>query len=361
MTDKSANFSLILEKPNITWNLSSIVDKNITQHILHKTLNHYVEEYCKNNTAYIVSLSGGVDSMVLISILWLIRANSLKSCESIEIVGLHLNYKNRDETDLEQKFLEHWCRHNNINLICYGMEELRRSVTDREYYEKETKRIRFEQYGKVLQKFSSSGIFLAHHKGDEQENTFSNIINGKGLLSLSAMQEITTIEGIGILRPLINLPKQDIYDFAHMYGIPYFKDTTPDWSNRGKLRNKLFPSMEEIYGKKYLLNFTNLSKESRQWKDMINNMIIQPFIQTNVTFVTNPTTNNIEHHIILTTKYPFCFWDTLLKSLKIMIAKKATSTLVHKIDMNFTGKIPLNKQYWAELTCSNLIIKINKS
>jgi hypothetical protein len=37
------------------------------------------------------------------------------------------------------------------------------------------------------------------------------------------------------------LVQADIFGFAHKYGIPYFKDTTPKWSTRGKLRNQLLP------------------------------------------------------------------------------------------------------------------------
>lgn len=33
--------------------------------------------------------------------------------------------------------------------------------------------------------------------------------------------------------------KDVVYDFAHKFGVPYFKDTTPSWSTRGKLRRQL--------------------------------------------------------------------------------------------------------------------------
>ena len=42
-------------------------------------------------------------------------------------------------------------------------------------------------------------------------------------------------------------PKVDIFAFAHGHGVPYFKDTTPDWSTRGKLRTKLLPLLEDMY------------------------------------------------------------------------------------------------------------------
>ena len=51
------------------------------------------------------------------------------------------------------------------------------------------------------------------------------------------------------MRPMIKFYKQPIYDFADKYQIPYFKDTTPDWSVRGKYRNKILPIIEDTFSK----------------------------------------------------------------------------------------------------------------
>ena len=80
------------------------------------------------------------------------------------------------------------------------------------------------------------GIFFGHHKGDIQENVISNMMRRTSPLNLSGMNEIGTVENVSIYRPLLPHTKDDIFDFAHTFGVPYFKDTTPKWSVRGKLR-----------------------------------------------------------------------------------------------------------------------------
>jgi hypothetical protein len=35
-----------------------------------------------------------------------------------------------------------------------------------------------------------------------------------------------------------------VLEYAHSFGVPYFKDTTPAWSTRGKLRNQLVPLLQ---------------------------------------------------------------------------------------------------------------------
>jgi tRNA(Ile)-lysidine synthetase-like protein len=342
------DYSKIIEQPNINdinWivlNLDNDVYKtSLLKHVINydisvKNINkiHQHDEHQHDEYQHdIISLSGGVDSMVLATLLIAKHKNK-------QLIAIHINYKNRTETDLEEKFLNEWCKYNNIIFISYNMGELRRHNIPREHYEKETKRLRFELYNSVLEKYPACGIYLAHHLGDEQENTFSNVINGKNLLSLSAMQDRCVINNVNILRPLINFPKSEIFNFAHKYKIPYFKDTTPDWSNRGKLRRQIFPLLDSVYGNKYLASFTNLSKESSEWKDFLMSLIINPFIEEYVS--KNHKTTTI---IILDQyrKYPQCFWELILTCQNIRISKKALVTLSYKIKTYFVGYIPLSK------------------
>ena len=242
-----------------------------------------------------------------------------------------------------------------------------RNNVDREFYEQETKTQRFDQYKSVLEKYNAKGIILAHHRGDEQENTFTNIVNGRNLLSIAAMTKSNIINDINIFRPFIDFPKEEIYNFAHEYNVPYFKDTTPDWSNRGKLRRQIFPLMSEVYGNKFLTNFTTISKESSEWREFIINHIINPFIKENITILCNsvhnsklPINNSHVSHFLVTIKrynnYPSCLWDIILKRINIVISKKAVDNFTEKLNNNFVGKIPLNKMFTAKLNVQNIDI-----
>ena len=60
-------------------------------------------------------------------------------------------------------------------------------------------------------------------------------------MSLNGMTPLSTTHSQAICRPLLAHDKQAVFDMAHAYGIPYFKDSTPAWSTRGQLRNELLP------------------------------------------------------------------------------------------------------------------------
>ena len=129
----------------------------------------YIKEFCINEKTnkFIISLSGGVDSMVLICI--------IKNL-GYEVVGAHINYNNRFETKDEEEFLNYWCIKNNIKLYIKNIDNIKRVNTKRSDYELITKNVRFDFY-KVLKKENCNLMLLAHHKDDIVENIFANVVD----------------------------------------------------------------------------------------------------------------------------------------------------------------------------------------
>ena len=97
------NFNDVLEF------VPKIQDKIYLQKIDNNKLLDTIKKFCQdiNKHTFVVSLSGGVDSMVLITILKFLGYNC---------IGAHINYNNREETKKEQLFIEQWCHYNEIKL-----------------------------------------------------------------------------------------------------------------------------------------------------------------------------------------------------------------------------------------------------
>ena len=110
-----------------------------------------------------------------------------------------------------------------------------------------------------------------------QENVLSNMMRRASPLNLSGMTSTGMIDNVSILRPLLEHNKDDIFDFAHQVGVPYFKDTTPQWSVRGKLRTRLMPLLEEIYGSGYLGALSSLAEQSNQLREMVQHSLFREF------------------------------------------------------------------------------------
>ena len=128
------------------------------------------------------------------------------------------------------------------------------------WYEEESKNIRYTFYKNTIEKYCLDGVLLAHHKDDYSENVFNNIMRGKNNISnLGVFKEINKIFDVNVFRPMLEFRKDVIYKLSSDFQIPYFLDTTPEWSCRGKMRNNIFPECEECYTSNFMKNFLRMS------------------------------------------------------------------------------------------------------
>ena len=231
----------------------------------------------------IISLSGGVDSMVIASVL-----SQLAEEFRLMVVAVHIDYANRPESAAEADFVRRYCDLLEVEFHCRRIDEVTRGVTARDEYEQVARKVRFDMYRQTMKKclaklrsdgrLNTVGIVLGHHRGDLRENVLSNAHRGCGPLDLSGMTPVSKNDGVTLFRPLLPLEKHFVFDYAHKFGVPYFKDTTPHWSTRGKLRNKLLPLLEEIYGEGSMNNLSNLAVESDECKALLHEVALRPFL-----------------------------------------------------------------------------------
>lgn len=240
----------------------------------------------------IVSLSGGVDSMVIARVLSDLRNScSLRSLagdfasgnrKTFGVWCVHIDYGNRKESGTEAEFLRCWCQSKEIRLELLEMpEHLRRNTTCREEYESAAREIRFGLYRR-LQEHEESAILLGHHRGDIEENCLSNCLRGCSVLELAGMSADDVLHGVRVARPLLTVDKSAIYSCAATLGVPYFKDTTPKWSTRGRLRDEVLPLLRDVYGTGCGRNLERVAKESDAVNKLCEAELFKPFFDNNV-------------------------------------------------------------------------------
>lgn len=224
-----------------------------------------------------VSLSGGVDSMVILYILHHMNYN---------VSAIHINYKNRTTSDDEMNLCINFCNKLGIPIYIREIDELQRTRDkDRESYEYITHEIRFNFYNLI-----SNNIVLGHNMDDMVENIFSNIAKNKNHDNLFGMEESHyDNHGVTIHRPMLNITKDEIYQFAHDYGIPYTYDSTPEWSERGKKRDILMPFINN-FDKRIIPGLVNVVKhfnmKEKFYKSSIKKLFTTiPFVKDEVTTV----------------------------------------------------------------------------
>lgn len=315
-----------------------------------------IETKTNQSKKYILSISGGVDSMVLAHILVQL---------DIDFVLVHINYANRGVMcEKEKQLLSNWANNNQIELYIRDIYEINRpkcmEYDMRNLYEDYTKNVRFNTYCDVAKlkgwNYEDWYVLLGHNHDDCVENILTNIANKTKYDNLKGMEYETKIKFnsnnsnnmIIFIRPLLTISKEEIYQYADNQKIAYLLDSTPHWSQRGKIRDIVRPGLIE-WNKSSLDGLEEISyvmKESLECVELlVSNWIEkiqlldtldvkeQVIINSRKLSIRNPYLNirviklNVKE--ITTNKI---FWSKILEKINFKSSSKSINMLVDKIN-----------------------------
>lgn len=194
----------------------------------------------------ILSVSAGVDSMVLLHMIHSLQIRS-KLFNSVRVV--HFHHGTRPENDEEYQFLKQYCDALNIsftgehlNLAQGGNFELR---------------ARDDRYA-FMKKLLRPGdlIYTAHHMDDSFEwSLMQQFKNGTPESELG----IPVINGT-IARPFMCFSKKQIEAYATYFEVPFYHDASNDLSlfERNYVRNEIIPKIKQKFPS-YLKHYVHRS------------------------------------------------------------------------------------------------------
>lgn len=219
-----------------------------------------------------VSLSGGIDSMVVLELM-------KKQLGAENVTAVHVCHSNREESIRELEFLLKWCLEREIVLVYRKVDYMNRESVDRDFYESETNAIRFGLYRKVIDEYKLDGMCLGHHRDDIGENVMMNILHSRDVLDLKGMYDKKKMNGAMILRPLLEVKKNVVWNYGKEKEVCCFKDSTPDWSWRGVLRKQIYPKLDERVGSIHSI-LSELGDKSEEWNTIVEKMIFTPLFNS---------------------------------------------------------------------------------
>jgi tRNA(Ile)-lysidine synthetase-like protein len=293
----------------------------------------------------IISLSGGVDSMVSSFIL-----KQQQTLYKYKLSAVYINYCNRSMKEYE--FVRDWCQFLQIPLYVRHITEIQRKpcmeYNLRSTYEDYTKRVRFQTYKDVWYSKMIVGDFpkvvLGHNEDDCFENILTNICHKNKYQNLKGMESDQVVDDILFYRPMLTISKADIYQLAHMVGIPYLHDSTPSWSQRGQIRDKVRPALE-TWNKEMVPALFELSKRVQEYEhityDMVHDMIQQiKQTDTNVYELSLPISGTLTCHI---------FWKKFFEELHLSVSYKSLTHFLENLESNL--------QRIQKVSCQNALNK----
>lgn len=204
---------------------------------------------------YILAVSGGVDSMVLLDI--------LLEQPGVELVVAHFNHGIREDSDADETIVTETTRN-------YGLPlESGRGRLGADASEEQAREARYKFLNDIKVKHRAAGIITAHHQDDLIETAIINLLRGTGPRGLVAMDKNKKI-----VRPLLNTPKSEIIDYAKDNKIRWREDSTnkdPKYL-RNYIRLKLMPKINTATRKKLLKSINDISKLHDESEEMVQKL-----------------------------------------------------------------------------------------
>ena len=220
-----------------------------------------VEKYIQDNnlankgTPILVACSVGVDSMVLVKLLQLL---------TFPISIAHCNFQLRDEeSDGDESFIRTYAEENNIPLFVKRFETIAYKKNSKISTQMAARELRYEWFEQIRKENNFHSIATAHHLDDQLETILMNFAKGTGVNGLSGMQAKNNF----IIRPLLQIPKQSILQFAQDNHLAFREDSSnlTDDYQRNKIRHHITPKLLEINPNLYenVLQFTSIMQDTQ--------------------------------------------------------------------------------------------------
>lgn len=210
------------------------------------------------NDIIVIAVSGGVDSMVLLHQLY-----SLKKSLNLTLIVAHINHGIREASNEEFEFVKNTCEKYQI-----AFEGVKLGHLSKSNFHDQARSKRYEFFYQVCEKYQANKLALAHHLDDQAETILMRLVRGTSFKGYGGMYESVEENQINIIRPLLNISKDEIQKYQEVNQIEYRHDASNDSDDytRNRYRHHILPAIEkenEQYRNKFI-QFTNYMQEANK-------------------------------------------------------------------------------------------------
>lgn len=211
---------------------------------------------------YLEACSYGPDSMALLDML---------QKKGFKPIVCHVNYHKRDISDFEQTSLQKYCQEHNLIFECLDTNTL---VHEEGNFQAWARKVRYDFFKEKYAQYNADGVFVAHQQDDLIETyLLQKMRNGR--ISQYGMTTISVMDGMIVLRPLLNYTKQDLLGYCADNMVPYSIDVSNFETKylRNQIRQDVISKLTEVDRENILLEMREENKDIERFIDNLNEKV----------------------------------------------------------------------------------------
>lgn len=189
----------------------------------------------------LIAFSGGIDSTALLHLL-----KELQKEWPITLALGHFNHKLRRNAENEELFVRNAAKKLDIPLYV-SSEDVRSYAVERKLnIEEAGRKLRYDFLKDTAKKYGFSKIATGHTMNDQAETFFMRLFRGSGLSGLSGIYPVV---GNLIIRPLLDISREEILDYLNSIKAEFQVDESNLDKRflRNRIRGELLPYLQKEF------------------------------------------------------------------------------------------------------------------
>lgn len=290
---------------------------------------------------YVVAVSGGVDSVVLLDLLTTYYPLLTTAQTQYEFVVAHFDHGIREDSEQDRIFVQELAKKYGLKFE-YEKEELGVDAS-----EELARAHRYKFLNSALKKHKAKAIITAHHKDDLLETAIFNLLRGTSRSGLSSLKSTDKLA-----RPLLDYKKSEILDYAKAHNLQWREDPTNQLLKytRNKIR-KFLSTLSSVEIKQLLQIINQSSAQNLEIDDLVAGIFDHGYNEYQCSF-DRDFFISLPHKIA---KEIVVHW---LGILGANYDKKHIEKLTINLKTQKNGtKADVNKKYFFELSAKQISVK----
>ncbi|MBQ8497644.1 MAG: tRNA lysidine(34) synthetase TilS [Clostridia bacterium] len=199
-----------------------------------------IREFYSDGEKTLVGFSGGADSVTLLHIL-------LTFLGKERVCAVHINHMLRGkDADADEEFCRSFCETYEIPFRSVRIDV--QKLCGGKGFEETARDIRYRVFEETAKQMDCTTVSLAHTASDNLETMIFHLCRGAGASGLSGIPMTRPLGDLMIVRPLLDLTREEIIAYTEEHGLPFCTDATnADTAyTRNFIRAEIVPLLKKV-------------------------------------------------------------------------------------------------------------------